>query len=503
MITVVYCTRETNPKHTEHLISTSGLHKNIEVIEIINNGESLTKAYNRGLEQAKNDIVVFCHDDIIIESKGWGKKLIKHFDETDFGVLGLAGSTGLGEDGKWWSNHNLMVGIVNHQHNGKKWESRYSGDFGDKVIETVNVDGLFFAIKKDRLKYGFNENVEGFHFYDIDFTYGNHVNGCKVGVMFNIRVTHLSIGQTNDQWEENRIKFSESWKDNLPTILTPPIFFKDNVGKIKKEPKVSLIIPSKNNWGLLKKCLLSIINKSNYENLDVIVADTGSEDSEIVNIEEFISDNEKNINLKLVRYDYYNFAKINNDVVKNHIKGDTELLLFCNNDIELINDAITILVSHYLKNKGSVGTLGARLHFENKTIQHAGILSTFLVNSKVLNVSHHGLYTNYRYEENPRNVMGNTGAFLLINKHLFNSIGGFNENYLECFEDVELNLQTILKGKKNVIVSDAVCYHYESSTRGKNEEKNKNEVNDYTQKLAPFIFKHIEQFKKYITPINR
>ena len=61
MVTVVYCTRETKPEHKEHLIKSSGLHKHIEVIEIINNGESLTHTYNRGLKQAKNDIVVFCH----------------------------------------------------------------------------------------------------------------------------------------------------------------------------------------------------------------------------------------------------------------------------------------------------------------------------------------------------------------------------------------------------------------------------------------------------------
>ena len=61
MITVVYCTRESNPKHKEHLIKSSGLHKYLEVIEIVNNGESLTKAYNRGYQQTSNDIVVFCH----------------------------------------------------------------------------------------------------------------------------------------------------------------------------------------------------------------------------------------------------------------------------------------------------------------------------------------------------------------------------------------------------------------------------------------------------------
>jgi hypothetical protein len=64
------------------------------VIEIINNGESLTKCYNRGLEQAKTNIVVFCHDDITIEKKQWGSKLLKQFEKNPtFGIIGVAGST--------------------------------------------------------------------------------------------------------------------------------------------------------------------------------------------------------------------------------------------------------------------------------------------------------------------------------------------------------------------------------------------------------------------------
>jgi cellulose synthase/poly-beta-1,6-N-acetylglucosamine synthase-like glycosyltransferase len=60
------------------------------VIEIINNGESLTKCYNRGLEQAKTNIV-FCHDDITIETKQWGSKLLKQFEKNPtFGIIGVA-----------------------------------------------------------------------------------------------------------------------------------------------------------------------------------------------------------------------------------------------------------------------------------------------------------------------------------------------------------------------------------------------------------------------------
>ena len=87
MVSIIYCTRKSNNEHKNHLIKTSGLHNKVEVIEIINNGESLTSAYNRGIKMCKYDIVVFCHDDIIIETKQWGKKLKKLFDNySEYGV---------------------------------------------------------------------------------------------------------------------------------------------------------------------------------------------------------------------------------------------------------------------------------------------------------------------------------------------------------------------------------------------------------------------------------
>jgi len=83
MITIGFSTRESNPTFIEHLKKTVGP-KNVEIIEVVNNGEkSLTKVYNEILKQAKNDIVVLCHDDIKFEDKGWGNKLIKHFTKTN------------------------------------------------------------------------------------------------------------------------------------------------------------------------------------------------------------------------------------------------------------------------------------------------------------------------------------------------------------------------------------------------------------------------------------
>lgn len=216
MITVGYSTRKSNPEFIEYLIKSSGF-KKIKVIEKINNGEkSLCEVYNEILNESETDIVVLCHDDIYFDTNSWYSKLIKHFEKTDFGILGVAGTTSIPKSGMWWEDRSKMVGIVNHESNGKKWESKYSESLGNSINETIIVDGLFIALNKKRIKHKFNEEFKGFHFYDVSFCLENYIQGVKIGVISNIRITHKSIGQTNTQWDENRIFFSEKYQENLP-----------------------------------------------------------------------------------------------------------------------------------------------------------------------------------------------------------------------------------------------------------------------------------------------
>ena len=232
MITVIYCTREANPEHTKHIIQTSGLDKHIQVIEIINNGESLTKAYNRGLSQALYDIIVFCHDDITIETKQWGHKLLKQFKSNpEFGIIGVAGTKYMAETGKWWENKKKMYGRVAHTHQGKVWLSSYSRDLGTSLEDVVLVDGVFFAIDRTKATVPFNESVEGFHFYDVTFCFENYLNGTTIGVSTVIRINHQSIGMTNEKWEENRLQFVDKFKDKLP-ISIKRVFRKDEKLKV-------------------------------------------------------------------------------------------------------------------------------------------------------------------------------------------------------------------------------------------------------------------------------
>jgi glycosyltransferase involved in cell wall biosynthesis len=216
MVSVVYCTREHNEEHSKHIHKMFG-HPKVEVIEYINKGEGLTKFYNKGLKDAKYDIVVFLHDDIIIETKQVASKLVKLYENNpEYGVLGVAGSKYMAETGKWWENPKKMYGRVSHTHEGKTWLSAYSKDLGNDVEEVVNVDGVFFSVHKKRIKVDFDETVKGFHFYDVDFSFRNYLSGVKVGVHTNVRINHMSIGITNDEWEQNRIEFAEKFKDNLP-----------------------------------------------------------------------------------------------------------------------------------------------------------------------------------------------------------------------------------------------------------------------------------------------
>ena len=219
MISVVYCTRESNSKHSEHLMKMFG-HPKVEILEYVNKGEGLTKFYQKGLDESKYDIVVFLHDDILIETKQAAKKIVKLFDRNpEYGILGVAGTKYLSDTGRWWEDRKSMYGKVYHTHEGKTWLSSYSEDLGNRVEEVVTVDGVFFSVHKKRIKTGFNEEVKGFHFYDIDFCFNNYLFGVKVGVHTNIKINHMSIGQTNDEWEQNRQAFADKFKENLPVKI--------------------------------------------------------------------------------------------------------------------------------------------------------------------------------------------------------------------------------------------------------------------------------------------
>jgi GT2 family glycosyltransferase len=492
MITIIYSThkdQEYNNKFKQHLLQNVGV-KDIQILEYVNHNQySLAQVYNSGITESIYDIVVCCHNDIKLE-KNWGKKLLEDFsNNSDFGVIGKAGSCYFPESGVYWEKmHQTMVGQVYHHPEGqKKWINRYSVKL-PYLIPVVTIDGLFISFDKTKIKHHFDETIGKFHFYDHGFCVPNYVDGVKLGVTSSFEITHESIGKPNDEFWESKDRFVQKWGSKLPLDLKP---FKVEYPEIKEKQlknvgKVAVIIPTKGNINMLYECVKSFYDHCNQDYFEIFIADTGSTDAE----KEWIQNNILNLGfINFIEYDYYNFAKINNDVVKNHVTDNHEFLLFCNNDIKILNNVIYGMLKLF-KEKPKAGTVGCRLHFEDNTIQHDGVVFQKNPNNRQITLTHASLGSYYSYTTGTKELMANTAALMMIRKKVFDKVGGYNENYTTCFEDVELNLTVRLNGFNNYYDGSLVAYHYESKTRGKSDVNSKGEANDYINVFTPFVEKN-------------
>ena len=217
LISIVVSTRKIDDayvKHVERMFS----HPDTDINFYENDGlSSLTEIYNLGLKEAKHDIVVFMHDDLILETPNMTPKIVKLFEKhPNYGIIGIAGTDNL-VSGVWWQNRENMFGVVGHIQDGKRHVNHYSkGVFNDKLKDVVVVDGLFFMVHKKRIKKHFNEQFQDFHFYDISFCVENFLENVKIGVTTKFSVTHKSIGMVNKKWEKNKLLFEALFEKSLP-----------------------------------------------------------------------------------------------------------------------------------------------------------------------------------------------------------------------------------------------------------------------------------------------
>jgi len=341
-ITVGFSTRKDNPHFIELLKQTSGF-KEIDVIQKINNGEkSLSQTYNEILNESKTDIVVLCHDDILFEKPYWGKRLSEHFEKNpEFGIIGVAGTMFLPSSGRWWDIQGEMVGQVYHQHDGKKWLSEYNKSFGNGIIETILVDGLFFGVHKNRIKSNFDKEYKGFHFYDVSFCFSNFKKGVKIGTISNIPITHMSIGMTNSEWESNRLFFSENNKQNLPIIVN------SKYPELKINPKlplVSIIMPVYNYGSMFEKSIQSVFN-STYKNIELIIVNDGSTDDYVISKLKTL---ESHPNIKIIHQENLGPSSARNNGIKN---STGEFILPLDSDDMVLPEYIQNCVSILKNNK--------------------------------------------------------------------------------------------------------------------------------------------------------
>ena len=241
---------------------------------------------------------------------------------------------------------------------------------------------------------------------------------------------------------------------------------------IQGNPKVSVIIPNKDHLEELKKCISSLEEKNAYENLEIIIVENNSKEERTFTYYEELEKNNRRVKVIVWKEKEFNYSAINNFGV-NHASG--EYLLFLNNDIEFITKGcIEELLG--LCQRSDVGAVGARLYYDDDTVQHAGIVIG------LGGIAGHPFYgfpsEDIGYFSRlviAQDYSAVTAACMMMKKSVFQQVGGFDEQLAVAYNDVDLCLKAGEAGYRIVYNPYAELYHYESKTRGYEDTKEKEE----------------------------
>lgn len=256
-------------------------------------------------------------------------------------------------------------------------------------------------------------------------------------------------------------------------------------------PKISIIIANKDHEPDLRRCITSILEKSTYDNFEIIVVENNSETAEIQKYYEELKENEK---VKVITYQgAFNYSAINNLGAS---KAEGEYLLLLNNDTQVITvNWMEELLMYAQRN--DVGAVGAKLYYGDKTIQHAGVV----LGLGAHRTAGHSHYMQHR--ENlgymgrlcyTQNVSAVTGACLMVSKALFEKAGGLEESFAVSLNDVDFCIKLREMGYLNVFTPFAELYHFESASRGLDDKGEKAER--YNEESARFREKWKEVLAK-------
>jgi GT2 family glycosyltransferase len=249
-------------------------------------------------------------------------------------------------------------------------------------------------------------------------------------------------------------------------------------------PLISIIIPNHDHAKDLKLCIDSILQKTSYPNIEIILVENESKEQKTFNLYEQLK---RDARIRIVKWDQpFNYSHVNNWAVT---QANGEVILFLNNDTQVINgDWLEEMLQFAMR--PDVGAVGAKLYYPDESIQHAGVivgLGGVAGHSHKYYPRQHPGY--FRRLETVQNISAVTAACLMVRKQIFQEVNGFDETYALAFGDVDLCLSILKKGYLNVWTPYAELYHHESKTRGVEDtlEKKKrftNETNYFKHKWA-------------------
>ena len=257
-------------------------------------------------------------------------------------------------------------------------------------------------------------------------------------------------------------------------------------------PRVSIIIPNKDSVKLLKNCINSILKKTTYKNYEIVIIENNSEEQKTFDYYKTI----ENINkVRVIKYEEkgFNYSKIINFGVKHC--SDSEFVVQLNSDTELITPNWLEKFIGFAQRE-DIGAVGARLYYEDKSIQHAGIVVGICgLAANMLTGLPKGIHAYFGKDCLIQNVTAVTGACLFSRTEIYKKVNYMDEEKFKvAFNDVDFCLKIREKGYKIVYNPYIELMHYESKTRGYEDspEKKKrfeNESNNFKRKWKEVLEK--------------
>ena len=434
--------------------------------EILGGNRGISGNTNAALAMAKGEYVILAdHDDTIPPQAFYevAKAINKH---PDCDVL-YSDEDKLDMDGK------------------ALFDPHFKPDFNPDLLTSVNYICHLFVVKKELLDQvgGFRQEFDGAQDYDFIFRCTENAKEiCHIPkVLYHWRCHKDSTASNPESklyaFDAGARAIMDHYKrvgieaERVEKGVDYGIYH--SVYKIQGEPLVSIIIPNKDHHTDLDLCLRAIETRATYRNVEFIIVENNSTEKETFEYYEKIQKEFSNVHVVTWEREF-NYSAINNFGVT-FAKG--EYLLFLNNDTELIAENF-IEEMLGLCQREDVGAVGARLLYQDDTIQHAGVVvgfggiagHTFIGLHKAENSYFHRAMSTQDYS-------AVTAACLMTKKALFDEVGGFTEKLAVAFNDIDYCMKVRASNHLVVYNPYALLYHYESKSRG---------LEDTPEKVARF-----------------
>lgn len=349
----------------------------------------------------------------------------------------------------------------------------FKSDYNLDLLRSMNYICHLFVVKKQIIDQvgGFLEEYDGAQ--DYDFIFRCTEKAKKIHHIPRILYHWRAHIDSTAESPESKLYAFESGKkaieDHYSRVgIKAKVFHGPFYGlyrtkyEIKGNPLISIIIPNKDHIDDLEKCIYSIESKSKYRNFEFIIVENNSTQTET--FEYYKKLELSNPKVKVVYYKGdFNYSSINN-YGSDFANG--EFILLLNNDTEIINqDCLEEMLGYC--SREDVGIVGARLYYEDDTIQHAGVVMGFggIAGHTFVGASKYdiGYFSRIICAQNYSAV---TAACMMTKKSIFKEIGGLSTELKVAFNDIDYCMKVREIGKLVVYNPYAELYHYESKSRG-------------------------------------